>query len=147
MDKQNDFNKKLAGRLPERSWKSGGIGGTFIDKVAAEYIRDVDFSELHLGSVGDVPHTLITDAREYPLGRYLMSRFRKKSGLSIDGKTPEGKIDEIKKALRELREEEFKEANFKPSKKNMEDAITKKNENLRINIESRYRTFKQRGNF
>lgn len=100
----NDYTSPLLdGRVPEDHRCSGGLGGTAIDKIAEDFINNIDFSESFLGTEGDVPSVLKTDGRLYPIGRYLKSRFRKKLGWSETG-LPKEKMNEWKKEMQQLYE-------------------------------------------
>lgn len=142
---ENEYNRtKLNGRTPESARMSTAIGGKAIDSIATTFQRDIEFSETFLGHYGDVPSIVRTEQREYPLGRYLRSRFRKNLGWSETG-LPSDKLNEWKKEMQKLYAEHFKDAPFTPQDFNKKTLLTHLNKDAITIIENRFKIFNLAG--
>jgi len=143
--KENDFNRvALNSRVPESARMSQAIGGKAIDAIADSFINDVTFSELFLGSEGDVPSVLKTDGRLYPIGRYLKSRFRKRLGWN-ETNLPEDKLNEWKKEMQELYETHFKDAPFTPRDSDKKGLLQELSRDAITCIESKFKKYNLQG--
>lgn len=134
----------LFGRKPESARMSMAIGGRAIDRIADDFLANQNFSEIFLGSEGDVPSVLKTDGRLYPIGRYLKSRFRKRLGWS-DVNLPEDKLNEWKKEMRELYATHFKDAPFTPQDTNKKGLLQELNRDAIKCIENKFKKYNLQG--
>lgn len=103
----NEYTEKfLKGRPPEFSQPSlrPGIGAGAAVKIADSLSEMSVFSEVLIGSTGDVPSLLETDQKIQPVGRYLKQVMRRTLGWSNPEKCPDGVMNDWKKALQELYE-------------------------------------------
>lgn len=99
----------LNGRLPEFSKMSlkPGIGAPSIPDIADVLTSPHGCDTMAL--VGDVPHALILENKQLPLGRYLRRKLREKLGFPENGKTPLASLDAWNAQMQELHKD-YKES-------------------------------------
>lgn len=134
MTKTND--PRLKGRYPEfaRMSRRPGIGATAIDDIANVLTSDPGIVSLQLNS--DVPSQLKHGGKNMPLGRYLKGKLRTHVG---DEKI--FKKESLQKYAQEMRllSEET------PPKTTFKKFLKEKNSQRILNMETRYRIYKQKG--
>lgn len=94
----------LAGRLPEYSRMSlkPGIGALCIPDLADTLTTPHGCDTL--ADVGDVPHHLILERKQIPLGKYLRGKLREKLGFP-EKNTPKHVVDEWRSQMQELQKD------------------------------------------
>lgn len=158
LTQSNEFTEKiLKGRPPEFTRRSlrPGLGAGAAQKIAEHLSGMSVFSEILIGSTGDVPGVVETDQRPQPLSRYLRQVMRRTLGWTDPHKCPEGTLNEWKASMQEL----YKEAAGTPTTKeeetinhyNLRSEYWKRNvlaglsRDAILNIESKFKKYNLRG--
>lgn len=94
----------LNGRPPEYSRMSlkPGIGALAVTDIA-DALTTLDGCDA-LAEIGDVPHHLLLERKQIPLGKYLRSKLREKLGFP-EKTTPKSSLDAWKAEMQELRKD------------------------------------------
>lgn len=136
-----DDKAKSDGRAPGFAIMSlrPGIGYRAMEALS-EVIRD-GYGAEEVRSVGDVPNSLMHGVRRLPLGRYLVGKLRLMYGLPSDTQPPAAKLSAWKK-MREM----FRIAviDQKDSKKSKQTIMDEKFKQKVMNVEKRFKIFKQK---
>lgn len=136
----------LAGRVPEFSRMSlkPGIGALCVPDLA-DTLTTPDGCD-SLADVGDVPHHLLLERKQIPLGKYLRGKLREKLNFP-DKKSPPHIIDEWRSQMREL-QKEFKSTSspsalskYFDKTHNFKEWLIDKNKQKVLQIETRNKIF------
>lgn len=132
-------DERLSGRHPEFARMSNrpGIGAGVMDEVASGIMElEVEFE--------DVPNSLGSGRKQYPLGRYLTQQLRRRVGR--DTKIPEIVAQALDAKMLPLRQAAEIDAPKGFRSFHLKTLITELNAGKRERLESRYRRSNRRGN-
>lgn len=95
---------RLGGRYPEfaRMSLKPGIGATCVSDIADTLTTPQGCDAL--AEVGDVPHHLLLERKQIPLGKYLRGKLREKLGFP-DKRSPKETLDNWKAEMQKLRKD------------------------------------------